>query len=282
MPDMTENKLKGKVILAAAGPGDPELVTIKTVQYLSKADVILTDRLVSKDILTRYANPLAKIVEVGKQSRRESSTPQSVISTLLLEYAVKDNLVVRLKGGDVSIYSNILDELETLYAYQIPFEIIPGVTAALGASAYAGIPLTARGYSTGVRLLTFYQDHVISEKEWFDLANTGDTLVFYMSSRALSALAARLLESGMKADKPVAVIEQATTPSQRVFIKDIGQCSKEHAVSYVSPTLIVIGDVVKLHGKFAWYNAAEAGTEYFESLPENIFSPTVQRADHDS
>jgi uroporphyrin-III C-methyltransferase/precorrin-2 dehydrogenase/sirohydrochlorin ferrochelatase/uroporphyrin-III C-methyltransferase len=282
MPDMTENKLKGKVILAAAGPGDPDLVTMKTAQFLGKADVILTDRLVSKDILTRYANPLAKIVEVGKQSRRESSTPQSVISTLLLEYAVKDNLVVRLKGGDVSIYSNILDELETLYAYQIPFEIIPGVTAALGASAYAGIPLTGRGYSTGVRLLTFYQDHVISEKEWYDLANTGDTLVFYMSSHSLSALAARLLESGMKADRPIAVIEQATTPSQRVFIKDIQQCSKEDAIQYVSPTLIIIGDVVKLHAKFAWYHATEAGAEYFESLPEKVFSSTVQRADHDS
>jgi uroporphyrin-III C-methyltransferase/precorrin-2 dehydrogenase/sirohydrochlorin ferrochelatase/uroporphyrin-III C-methyltransferase len=276
------NKLKGRVILAAAGPGDPDLVTIKTAQYLGKADVILTDRLVSKDILTRYANPLAKIVEVGKQSRRESSTPQSVISTLLLEYAVKDNLVVRLKGGDVSIYSNILDELETLYAYQIPFEIIPGVTAALGASAYAGIPLTARGYSTGVRLLTYYQDHVISDKEWYDLAHSADTLVFYMSSRALSALATRLLDSGMQADKPVAVIEQATTNSQRVFIKDIGQCSQEDNASYVSPTLIIIGDVVKLHSRFAWYNPSEAGTEYFESLPEKVFSSTVQRADHDS
>ncbi len=279
---MAETNLTGKVILAAAGPGDPDLVTIKTAHYLSKADVILTDRLVSKDILTRYANPLAKIVEVGKQSRRESSTPQNVISMLLLEHAVKGNLVVRLKGGDVSIYSNILDELETLYAYQIPFEIIPGVTAALGASAYAGIPLTARGYSTGVRLLTYYKDDVITEKEWYDLAHTSDTLVFYMSSHALSLLSAKLLESGMSATKPVAVIEQATTPSQQVFIKNIEQCRNEQGVSYVSPTLIIIGDVVKLHEKFAWYNASEAGAEYFESLPENIISSTAQRADHDS
>jgi siroheme synthase len=103
-----------------------------------------------------------------------------------------------------------------------------------------------------------------------------------MSSHSLSSLAARLLESGMGADKPVAVIEQATTPGQRVFIKDIEQCSKEHSVSYVSPTLIIIGDVVKLHARFAWYTAAETGAEYFESLPENVFSSNAQRVDHDS
>ena len=269
---------KGKVILAAAGPGDPDLITLKTAHYLGKADVILTDRLVSREILTRFASPLAKIIEVGKQAKREG-TAQSMISRLLLEYAVKDNLVVRLKGGDVSIYSNILDELETLAAYQIPFEIVPGVTAALGAAAYAGIPLTARGYSTGVRLLTFYKDDVINEKEWFDLAHTSDTLVFYMSSHTLAELATRLWESGMKADKPVAVIEQATTESQKVFIKNIDQCIKEGSRDYVSPTLIIIGDVVKLHASFNWFNPAAAGAAYFESLPLKDISLTVQRAE---
>jgi uroporphyrin-III C-methyltransferase/precorrin-2 dehydrogenase/sirohydrochlorin ferrochelatase/uroporphyrin-III C-methyltransferase len=275
---MAGTQKKGKVILAAAGPGDPDLITLKTAYYLGKADVILTDRLVSRDILTRFASPLAKIVEVGKQAKRKG-TSQTEISRLLLEYAVKDNLVVRLKGGDVSIYSNILDELETLAAYQIPFEIVPGVTAALGASAYAGIPLTARGYSTGVRLLTYYKDDVISEKEWFDLANTQDTLVFYMSSHTLAELAAQLWESGMKGDKPVAVIEQATTECQRVFIKNIEQCIREGNRDYVSPTLVIIGDVVKLHQQFNWFNPSASGKEYFESLPVKDISLTIQRVE---
>ena len=142
---MSEVGNKGKVIIAGSGPGDPELVTLKTLRYLQEADVVLADRLVSDEILNCYVNPRAEIIYVGKQCRKGSSTPQATINELMVEHAGSNKLVVRLKGGDVSIFSNILDELETLVSNNIEYEIIPGVTAALGAAAYAGIPLTARG-----------------------------------------------------------------------------------------------------------------------------------------
>ena len=148
------NNIKAKVILAGAGPGDPELITVKVARYLQLADVVLTDRLVSEEILNTYVRKDAEIIHVGKQCRRGISTPQKTINELIVEYALQNKLVVRLKGGDVSIFSNILDELEALVANKISYEIIPGVTAALGAAATAGIPLTARGYSTAVRFLT--------------------------------------------------------------------------------------------------------------------------------
>jgi len=271
---------KGKVVLVAAGPGDPDLITVRGAQWLAKADVILTDRLVSREILTRYASPLAKLIEVGKQAGSGSSTPQSEIGRLMLEHAIGNKLVVRLKGGDVSIYSNILDELEILVAYEVPFEIVPGVTAALGAAAYAGIPLTARGYSTGVRLLTYYRDSAVSESQWHDLAHTEDTLVFYMSSQSLPALAARLFEAGMSGDKPLVIIEQATTESQMVHPSDIRQCLATPP-AHRSPALVVIGDVARLHNKFSWFHPNREGSEYFESLP-SVLSPNVQTPDHAS
>ena len=152
-----ENQHKGKVILAGAGCGDPELITLKAVKYLQQADVVLTDRLVSKEILKEHVNKNAEIIYVGKQCRRGFSTPQKSINELLVQFALEGKLVLRLKGGDVSVFSNILDELEVMFANDIRYEIIPGVSAAMGAAAYTGIPLTARGYSTAIRLLTFYK-----------------------------------------------------------------------------------------------------------------------------
>src|SRR6185437_1845076 len=140
----------GKVIFAGAGPGDPELLTVKALRWLNRADVVIADRLVSPEILRDYIPPDALLIPVGKQSHHADSTPQSVIDHLLVEHALQGKLVVRLKGGDVSIFSNILDELTALTSHRIPYELVPGVTAALGAAAYAGIPLTARGFSTAV------------------------------------------------------------------------------------------------------------------------------------
>jgi siroheme synthase len=157
---------KGKVILAGAGSGDPELLTIKAFRYLQFADVVLTDRLVSDVIINEYVNPEAEVLYVGKQCRRGASTPQASINELMVDYAKQGKLVVRLKGGDVSIFSNVLDELQALVEHHIPYEIIPGITAALGAAAYAGMPLTARNYSTAVRFLTCYNTDVITEDYW--------------------------------------------------------------------------------------------------------------------
>src|SRR5919202_352123 len=237
-----KHEVKGKVILAAAGPGDPELITIKTAKYLAQADVVLTDRLVSEEILNEYVKPNAEIVYVGKQCRRGVSTPQQTINELIVQFASEGKLVVRLKGGDVSIFSNIMDELETVVANNIPYEIVPGVTAALGAAAYAGIPLTAREYSTAVRLLTYYKSDIVTNEYWKELAETDDTLVFYMSSETLDKVVEKLTENNIAADKLLAVVEQATTPLQRVHTYNLyNYCRQFRRDAYISPSLVIIG-----------------------------------------
>ncbi len=256
--------LKGKVILAAAGPGDPELITLKTMRYLQQADVVLTDRLVSKTILDEYVNPAAEIVYVGKQCRRGNSTSQATINELLVLFAAEGKLVVRLKGGDVSIFSNILDELETLVANEIPYEIVPGVTAALGAASYAGIPLTARGYSTAVRLLTFYKSDIVSEAYWKDLAQTDDTLVFYMSAETLGGVVSNLIKNNIDPAKLLAVVEQATTPLQQIHTCSLYDYqAKLSETTFRSPSIIIIGKVVALHQQYSWLNNQQSTEEYF-------------------
>ncbi|MBC7849095.1 MAG: uroporphyrinogen-III C-methyltransferase [Chitinophagaceae bacterium] len=257
----------GKVILAAAGPGDPELVTLKTVKYLQQADVILTDRLVSDEIIRQWANPGAIVTYVGKQCRRGNSTPQETINELLIEHAYNGKLVVRLKGGDSSIFSNILDELETVQKYNIPFEIVPGVTAALGAAAYAGMPLTARGYSTAVRFLTYYKSDVLTDDYWRELANTTDTLVFYMSSETLDTVIDKLIFNQISNECHVAVIEQATTPHQNIYTSNIYTFnSKFKNERFVSPSIVVIGKVVSLTGKFNWVGNSNSKESYFKTV----------------
>jgi uroporphyrin-III C-methyltransferase len=258
----------GKVILAGAGPGDPELLTLKTLRYLLKADVVIADRLVSEEILREFTRPDALILPVGKQCGKGASTPQSTINDLLAKYALQGKLVVRLKGGDSSIFSNILDELQTLVDHKIAYEIIPGVTAALGAAAYAGIPLTARGYSTAVRFLTAYKQELHDEAYWQELARTTDTLVFYMSSEPLDTLVERLLQHGIPQDRWLAVIEQATTPSQNVYSYPIHDyLSAAGGNTYVSPALIIIGKVAALSSSFKWQPDSQSREHYFTPVP---------------
>jgi uroporphyrin-III C-methyltransferase len=263
----------GKVILAGAGPGDPELITMKAVRYLQEADVVLTDRLVSKEILKRYVNPEAEIIHVGKQCRRGISTPQQTINELIVEYALLGKLVVRLKGGDVSIFSNIMDELETLVANNIPFEIIPGVTSALGAAAFAGIPLTARGYATAVRFLTCYKSDIVTDEYWKELANTNDTLVFYMSSETLSKVVEKLTSNNIDENKLLAIIEQATTPLQNVHIANLYDFEKQfNGQSFISPSLVIIGHVVSLHEKYKWIENSNSNEYYFKPITSQVIS----------
>lgn len=264
-------QVRGKVILAGAGPGDPELITVKAARYLQQADVVLADRLVSEEILNEYVRPDVEIVYVGKQCRRGISTPQKTINELIIQYALEGKLVVRLKGGDVSIFSNIMDELETVVANEIPYEIVPGVTAALGAAANAGIPLTARGYSTAVRLLTYYKSDIVSNEYWRELAQTDDTLVFYMSSETLDKVVEKLTENNIAAEKLLAVIEQATTPLQNVHICNLyNYCHELKGRSFISPSLVIIGKVVSLHEQFAWLQNSNSSDYYFK--PVNQFT----------
>ncbi|MES2005422.1 MAG: uroporphyrinogen-III C-methyltransferase [Bacteroidota bacterium] len=263
----------GKVILAGAGPGDPDLVTVKTANYLQQADVVLTDRLVSKVILDRYVKPSARIIEVGKQCRRGVSTPQQTINELMVQYAQEGNLVVRLKGGDVSFFSNVLDELEVLVANQIPYEMVPGVTAASGAAAYAGIPLTARNHATAVRFLTFYKSTVVSDTYWKELATTEDTLVFYMSSETLDDLVRKLIEHNVARDTKLAVIEQATTTYQQVYVSNIYEYeARLQGQQFLSPSLIIIGKVVSLQESFGWFTGSDLKEYYFKPLTSQVKS----------
>lgn len=262
-----DNYIIGKVIIAGAGCGDPELITVKAARYLQQADIILTDRLVSDDIIKQYAKANAEIIYVGKQCRRGFSTPQESINAMLVEYALQGKLVVRLKGGDASVFSNILDELQVLVANKIAYEIIPGITAATGAAAYAGIPLTARGYATAVRFLTFYKSDVVTEAYWKELANTDDTLVFYMSGETLDDVIANLLKNNIADNKLLAVIEQATTPLQHVHTSSLRQYNEQmKGQRFISPSLVIIGKVVALHEQFAWLPNSNSNEYYFKPM----------------
>ncbi len=259
--------LTGKVIIAGAGPGDPELISVKAVRLLKTADIVLTDRLVSPEILREYVPSRAEIIYVGKQGRSGVSTPQKRINQLLVEYARAGKTVVRLKGGDISLFSNILDELQALLEHDIPYELVPGISAAAGAAAYTGIPLTARNYARSVRFVTAHTNEKFSSEYWKDLAQTEDTLVFYMSTEELTDVVENLRKQGIGSDKFVAVVEQATTRQQNVSVSNIHTCLQDfrHLV-FTTPSLLIIGKVVALHEQFAWLKNNKSGDQYFDPL----------------
>jgi uroporphyrin-III C-methyltransferase/precorrin-2 dehydrogenase/sirohydrochlorin ferrochelatase/uroporphyrin-III C-methyltransferase len=268
---MIYSENRGKVIFAGAGPGDPELLTLKALRYLQQAEVVISDRLVSNVILDQYVNNNAIVLRSGKQSGKQESTPQSLINELMVDYALHGKLVVRLKGGDVSIFSNIMDELRALSAHGIRYEIVPGITAASGAAAYAGIPLTARDYSNAVRFLTYYKTGVLEDSYWQDLAKTDDTLVFYMSSGNLEELIGILIRYGIARDKFLSVIQQATTPMQHVHTSGIYDYLNIHTKGeFLSPTLIIVGKVAALQSEFQWIIESNDQKSYFEPLRKRI------------
>jgi uroporphyrin-III C-methyltransferase len=260
----------GKVYFIGSGPGDPELLTVKAARILSTADVVITDRLVSKEIISRYVPADALIVPVGKQGGSNASTPQFEINDLIVQLSRVYRTVVRLKGGDVSLYSNILDELITVKEYGIAYEIVPGITAASGASAATGVPLTARKLATGVRMLTYYQDAAIPEEAWKHLASFDDTLVLYMSGAALPALVEKLLSAGADPSIPFLVVEQATTPNQHVHaftLEEFGQNALK--VEFQSPSLVIMGKVTTLYKQFAWLPNNNERKPFFTVLEDN-------------
>lgn len=258
---MTDKLRSGKVILAGAGPGDPDLITVKLQKYLGLADIIITDRLVNPAIIERNAGKHAEILFAGKQGYNEASYTQDEINQLIIQHAMQGKIVLRLKGGDIAFFSNVLDELRVLTSHNIPFEIIPGITAASGASAYAGIPLTARNYSQGVQLLTFNPSSHYSSEKWKQLANTRDTLVFYMAAKTVIDLSELLLRYTRTPDTALAVIEQATTIHQQVHLTTLQRCAKDFAAkNFSSPSLVIVGDVAELHEQFHWFQSREAGS----------------------
>ena len=253
----------GKVILAGAGPGDLDLITIRLSKALQFADVIITDRLVNPAIIENFANENAQIILTGKQGYSDASVTTKEINVLVTKYALQGKTVLRLKGGDVAFFSNVLDELQNLVKHNIRFEIIPGITAASGASAYAGIPLTARGYAQGVQFLTYYIEDQFMPNKWKQLATSTDTLVFYMSASHAIEIADKLMYYGAKENTSLAVIEQATTPHQQVHTTTLSQCKIDfYEKSFSSPSLMIIGKVVQLHTSFNWIGSLEEGTVF--------------------
>nr|WP_294903796.1 uroporphyrinogen-III C-methyltransferase [uncultured Lacibacter sp.] len=268
MSQQSNEQVKGKVILAGAGPGDAELITVKLQQRLTIADVIVMDRLVNPAIIQQHARKDAVIVLAGKQGFNDASFSQDEVTSVIYDYAMQGKTVLRLKGGDVAFFSNVLHELEMLKQYNIPYEIIPGISAAAGASAYAGMPLTARGYSQGVHFITFNPNSSYTKEQWRELAQTSDTLVCYMASNSLTALVDRLMEFGSSAQKPLAVIEQATTVYQQVHVTTLEQYQSDFfGKKFSSPSLVIVGDIVKLHAQFNWFETEGVGS-VFQTLAQ--------------
>lgn len=264
---MNNNSETGKVILAGAGPGDPGLITVKLQQRLQEAEVIITDRLVNPAIISTNAGANAEIIFAGKQGYNEASYTQEEINELIVRYALQGKTVLRLKGGDIAFFSNVLDELQSLVQHNIPFEIIPGITAASGASAYAGIPLTARNFSQGVQVLTFNPNSRYSSEKWKELAHSHDTLVFYMAAKNVVDLAELLLRYTRTPGTMLAVIEQATTIHQQVYITTLQQCAVDFAGrSFQSPSIVIVGNVVALHQQFNWFQPTEEAGSIFKDL----------------
>lgn len=259
---------KRKVVIAGAGPGDAELITLKLQRRLAEADIIITDRLVNPSIIEQHAKKNAEIILTGKQGYHDGSVSQEEINHLIIRHALSGKKVLRLKGGDVAFFSNVLDELRCLTINEIEFEIIPGITAASGASAYTGIPLTARGFSREVKFLTLTQCKQYSQETWKQLANSPDTLVFYMASKHLSDLVKSLLKYTQKPNTPLAVIEQATTIHQQVHIATLRNSEKKFAgKEFSSPSLVIVGKVVNLYEQFKWFKSEKEGTVFSELAP---------------
>ena len=262
---MSAERKEGKVIIAGAGPGDAELITLKLQKRLAEANVIITDRLVNPDIISSHANKDAVILFAGKKGFDENSFSQEEVTALIVEHALQGKTVLRLKGGDVAFFSNVLDELQALVDKNIPYEIIPGITAASGASAYSAIPLTARGYSQGVQFLTFNPNSQYSPEKWKSLAHSSDTLVFYMASKNILDLVELLSRYTKHLNTPLAVIEQATTAHQQIHTSTLKNAVTDFAgVAFSSPSLIIVGEVVNLHERFNWFVAELPGTVFQE------------------
>jgi uroporphyrin-III C-methyltransferase len=249
---MTKN---GKVFICGAGPGDPKLITLKAMETLNNCDVVLYDRLVCKEIIDQIPDTVEKIY-VGR-SIGDPTAHQDNTNNLMLEQAKEGKIVLRLKGGDPFIFGRGGEEAEYLVEHDVEFEIIPGITSAVGSAAYAGIPLTHRHFASSIAIVTGHEDPEKNEPivKWDKLAETVDTIVILMGIERLESISHKLIKAGLCKETEIAVIENGTTTKQRAIkgtLSDIIERVKRAKIK--PPAIIIIGKVVSLQEKLSWFN----------------------------
>ncbi|GLT13566.1 uroporphyrinogen-III C-methyltransferase [Vibrio algivorus] len=240
------------VSLVGAGPGDPDLLTMKAYRLIQSADVVVYDRLVSEEIMA-LVTPDAERLFVGKKLNHHC-VPQDQINQILVDKALENKHVVRLKGGDPFIFGRGGEELETLVENGVEFEVVPGITAASGCSAYAGIPLTHRNHAQSVQFITGHLKKEGQDIQWASLAQNNHTLVFYMGLKQAPVIRQNLIANGLSLETPCAIVERGTTPKQRVLTGTLKEL-ESLANQAISPSLIIVGSVVSLHHQLHWFKS---------------------------
>lgn len=242
----------GEVYLVGGGPGDPDLLTFRALRLMQQADVVLYDRLVAPGIVDLVRKEAQRIY-VGKQSDSHT-VAQSELNAMMVTLAQQGKRVLRLKGGDPFIFGRGGEEIEELSGAGIPFQVVPGITAAAGCASYAGIPLTHRDYAHSCLFVTGHLKDGKLNFNWDALLQPKQTVAIYMGVKGIDVLQKNLLEQGMPPDMPAAIIQQGTTPNQRVHVAQVATLEQTVAANEVKPpSMIVIGEVVKLHDKLSWY-----------------------------
>ena len=243
----------GEVYIVGAGPGDPELLTFKALRLMQQADIVYYDALVSPQVLDLCRRDADKVF-VGKK-RSNHAVAQLGINELLVNSAKEGRRVVRLKGGDPFIFGRGGEEIESLRAHGVPYQVVPGITAANAAASYAGIPLTHRDHSQSVRFVTGFLKAGAPNSNFKSFLNTDETVVFYMGLHSLPRLTEGLIEAGRNADTPIAIISNASMPNQQVLTGTLATIvAQQEQAQLPTPALLIMGDVVALHHDLAWYN----------------------------
>jgi len=245
--------MSGTVYLVGAGPGDPKLITLRAVEIIKKADVVLYDRLVSSKIIGMIPKKAEKIYvgrDVGDDYKHQNST-----NSLMVKFARQHNLVVRLKGGDPFIFGRGGEEAEYLRKHKIRFEIVPGITSGIGSAVYSGIPLTHRRYSSSVVFVTGHEDPMKTKSpvKWRTIAKSVETIVIMMGLSRIGTISKQLVAGGLPKTTPVAVVQSGTTEKQRMIVGTLGNIErkiKQHKIT--PPSIVIIGNVVKLHKTIGW------------------------------